>query len=150
MIVTECMQGGIALTSLLKKPNCRLKVVDLSKCQLGLFGLLTVLEALAYNNSIEKLNLSENAFHDYDLTEELLTSIQQLSFAISMAKQLRLLDLSKNGFCEQVGETFYNAWSIKSRGGCSLTRSHINGTIIHLSVEPIQCCNIKSCCTSLF
>ncbi|KAI3762706.1 hypothetical protein L1987_53147 [Smallanthus sonchifolius] len=170
-------EGGIALASLVKSPNCCLKTVNLSKCQLGLGGILGILHSLT-NMSIEELNLSENALeHEYDtlvkvkaheeevnkdmfehevaadseddetpcvdhLFESKSTFIQQLSSAISAAKQLRVLNISNNGFS---GETFYATWSTNSRG--SLTQSHIQGSTIHLSVEPNQCCSIKPCCT---
>ncbi|KAI7745668.1 hypothetical protein M8C21_011533 [Ambrosia artemisiifolia] len=156
-------EGGIALQSLVKNPHCCLKVVNLSKCQLGLVGILGILHSLANNTSIEELNLSENALeHEYDTLVEVKTHeeevnkdlfelevaadsedeteqekpcvdhsfeskskskstfIQQLSSAISTAKQLRVLDISNNGFS---GETFYAAWSTNSNG--SLTQSHI-------------------------
>ncbi|KAK1427245.1 hypothetical protein QVD17_15928 [Tagetes erecta] len=175
-------EGGIALASLVKNPLCCLTVVNLSKCQLGLIGILGILQSLAANTSIEELNLSENALeHEYDIlvkvkahddekvNEDLFelevaadsedeseegkpfidrsfesksTFIQQLSSAISMAKQLRILDISNNGFS---GETFNAAWSTNSQG--SLTQSHIEGSTIHLSVEPNKCCSIKPCCT---
>ncbi|KAK9073265.1 hypothetical protein SSX86_007589 [Deinandra increscens subsp. villosa] len=174
-------EGGVALGSLVKNPHCCLKVVDLSKCQLGLVGILDILHSLAGNTSIEELNLSENALkHEYDTLVKVeahedevnkdmfelevaadsedeskeenpcvdhsfgskSTYIEQLSSAICMAKQLRVLDISNNGFS---GETFYGVWSTNSGG--SLTQSHIQGSIIHLSVEPNQCCSIKPCCT---
>ncbi|GKD93687.1 hypothetical protein Tco_1373524, partial [Tanacetum coccineum] len=72
----------------------------------------------------------------------------KLSSAIANAIHLRLLDVSNNGFSEEVGETLYNAWSARSR--CGVTKRHIEGNILHLSVEPKQCCKIKpSCCTRL-
>ncbi|KAD6119229.1 hypothetical protein E3N88_10500 [Mikania micrantha] len=172
-------EGGVAVASLLKSPHCCLKMVDLSKCQLGLVGILDILRSLADNTSTEELNLSENALeHEYDtlikvkvkeredeeeeVNKDLFvadsedentcadgissgsksTFIKQLSSVICMAKQLRMLDISKNGFS---GETFYATWSMNPRG--SLTQSHIQGSIIHLSAEPNQCCSIKPCCT---
>lgn len=182
------MQGGIALASLVENPRCRLKVINLSKCQLGLSAVVGILQALADKASAEELNLSENALEDeyntlvnrnlYELevadsegeedelanekpcvddldkgsmnsyqSESKSTFIQQLSSAISMAKHLRLLDVSNNGFSEQVGETLYNAWSTDLRASLTTGR-HIEGRTIHLSVEPNQCCNIKPCCAS--
>lgn len=156
---------------ILKEANCCLKVVDLSKCGIGLVGVLGIIQSLADNRCVEEINLSENALQDDhisllnkdddgDLSElevpdseddaygsftELKSRfIYELSSAISMAKHLRLLDISNNGFSKQVGESLYTAWS-NSRGG--LTQRHIQGSTIHLSVEPNQCCNIKPCCT---
>ncbi|XP_071741146.1 protein TONSOKU-like [Rutidosis leptorrhynchoides] len=175
-------EGGIALASLLKETHC-LKFLNLSKCQLSLVGVLSILQALSDNTSIEELNLSENALQDeyhtlvvakpdQDINQDVCelvvadseddadgsctssfennliksksTFIQQLSCAISAAKHLRLLDVSNNGICEQVGETLYKAWSMDSRGG--LTLKHIEKTTVHLSVDGYQCCNIKPCC----
>ncbi|KAJ0618497.1 putative tetratricopeptide-like helical domain superfamily, leucine-rich repeat domain superfamily [Helianthus annuus] len=169
--------GGVALASLVKNPYCCLKVVNFSKCQLGLVGILGILHSLADNASIEEVNLSDNALeHEYDTLVKVKvhedevdndlfelgvaadsedeseqqkpcvdlksTFVQQLASAISMAKQLRVLDISNNGFS---GETFYAVWSTNSRG--SLTQSHTEGNTIHLSVEPNQCCSIQPCCT---
>nr|XP_043629643.1 protein TONSOKU [Erigeron canadensis] len=188
-------EGGIALASLLKNPHCKIKVLDLSKCQLSLVCVLGILQSLATNTSIMELNLSENALQgeydtlvkvksheevsldgDHDLLELEVadsedeaneprrpgrnvkckssfenhvfksnrTFIQELSSAISAATHLQLLDVSNNGFSEQVGETLYDAWLLKPRGG--LTQRHIQGGIIHLSAEPNLCCNAKPCC----
>ncbi|PWA86432.1 hypothetical protein CTI12_AA062960 [Artemisia annua] len=181
-------EGGIALASLVENPCCRLKVINLSKCQLGLTAVVGILQALADKASVEELNLSENALKDeyntlvngdlFELevadsegeedelanekpcvddldkgsmnsyqSESKSTFIQQLSSAISMAKHLRLLDVSNNGFSEQVGETLYNAWSTDLRASLTTGRL-IEGKTIHLSVEPNQCRNIKPCCVS--
>ncbi|KAI3735773.1 hypothetical protein L6452_15286 [Arctium lappa] len=76
---------------------------------------------------------------DQDHSESKSTTlVGKLVSAILVAKRLVLLDLSNNGLC---GEALYGAWS--KRG---LTERHIEGSIIHLSVEPNQCCNIKPCC----
>ncbi|XP_024992039.1 protein TONSOKU [Cynara cardunculus var. scolymus] len=201
-------EGGIALASLLKNPHCCLKVVVLNKCQLGLVGVLGILQSLSDYTTIEELNLSENALHDeyhtlndpnslvkgndhvvnqdgqqeafgmkadcielevaadseddevtkekscvsgscmtsFDLDHSesnATTFIGKLSYAILMAKRLVLLDLSNNGLC---GEAVYGAWSKRSTSSGGLTERHIEGSIIHLAVEPRQCCNIKPCC----
>ncbi|KAI3740613.1 hypothetical protein L2E82_31082 [Cichorium intybus] len=195
-----------ALASLLKNPHCCLKTLILTKCQLGLHDILTILQALANNTSIEELDLSENVHQeevnksqhesvlvnaDYtdmevanseddanepkvkvkvntsssqsmpsldgscvssfenDLYESKSKSkstyVQELSYAVSRAKRVRLLELSGKEFSEEAGETLYGGWSTDSRGG--LTKKYVEGSIIHLSVEPYQCCNIKPCCT---
>ncbi|KAK4256777.1 hypothetical protein QN277_006458 [Acacia crassicarpa] len=54
-------KGSNCLSSLLVSPQCCLKVLVLTKCQLGLAGILHVTEALAENNYLEELNLSGNA-----------------------------------------------------------------------------------------
>ncbi|PWA52260.1 tetratricopeptide repeat (TPR)-containing protein [Artemisia annua] len=157
------MQGGIALASLVKNERCFLKVVDLSKCRLGLVGIVSILEALRVNVFIEKLNLSENALHEYNASLEFVDEIGaekprvydpkgncilQLSSAIANAIHLRLLDVSNNGFSVEVGERLFEAWSMRSR--CGVTQSHIEGNIVHLSVEPKQCCKLKPLCCTRF
>ncbi|KAL7616590.1 hypothetical protein Lser_V15G04283 [Lactuca serriola] len=213
-------EGATALASVLKNPNCCLKVLNLTKCQLGLVGILTILQALSHNtSSIEELNLSENAtphelqdpdstvkpdhekvnksqhelfsvnadFTDLEVADsedesdepkvkvkvntsssrsmpsshdgscvslcenDLLKSksksksmfVQALWYAVSMAKGVRVLDLSGNGL-EEVGDTLYGGWSTDSRGG--LTKMHVEGSILHFSVDPYQCCNNETCC----
>ena len=54
------MQGGSALVSLLTNPQCCLQVLALSKCHLGLLGVLRILQALSENFSLEELNLAYN------------------------------------------------------------------------------------------
>ncbi|KAL6286684.1 hypothetical protein ACE6H2_011074 [Prunus campanulata] len=68
--------------------------------------------------------------------------IQGLSSAIDMAKNLRLLDLSNNGFSTQDADILYSSWS-GSRFGSA--QRHIKDQIIHLFVEGIKCC-VKPCC----
>lgn len=219
------MQGGNALASLLKNPHCCLKVLTLYKCQLGLVGLIRILEALAENCALEELNLaanvcldeSHNLPHNFLIVKEssnsfqtdlnFITSsvkvseceeaasqefcaadtdcnqlevadseddkvgvkpsasgiddscmssskkdlsnvgcqfIQELSNTISNAKHLKILDLSDNGFSEQVAETLYSAWSSSSRA--SSVESHIQGNIIHFKVQGTNCCSLKPCC----
>ncbi|KAI9070620.1 hypothetical protein K1719_047418 [Acacia pycnantha] len=54
-------EGSNCLSSLLTSPQCCLKVLVLTKCQLGLAGILHITETLAENNYLEELNLSGNA-----------------------------------------------------------------------------------------
>ncbi|KAK9272896.1 hypothetical protein L1049_003275 [Liquidambar formosana] len=219
-------EGSNALASVLRNPQCCLKVLVLNKCQLGLAGVLQIIQALEENDSLEELNLAENAHLDkryalqYDLAaksslqsfpsnlnvsesspkkcapkevdgaQERLCSvntecnqlevadseddlirvepavsgfddsctsscqrnpsfpecqyIQELSTAIGNAKQLKLLDLSNNGFSTQIAETFYTAWSLSSRA--ALAQRHIKEQTIHLLVQGIKCCGVKPCC----
>nr|GEU75802.1 hypothetical protein [Tanacetum cinerariifolium] len=130
-------EGGIALASIVKNTRCYLKVVDLSKCRLGLVGVVNILEALRVNAFIAELNLAENAleseynasldFVDHEIGAEkpcVSDPKGKLSSAIANAIHLRLLDVSNNGFTEEVGETLYKAWSAKSR--CVVTQIDIN------------------------
>ncbi|XP_028797698.1 LOW QUALITY PROTEIN: protein TONSOKU-like [Neltuma alba] len=54
-------EGSNTLSSLLMNPQCCLKVLVLRNCQLGLTGVLHVIEALAENNCLQELNLAGNA-----------------------------------------------------------------------------------------
>ncbi|KAL4562394.1 hypothetical protein LXL04_034596 [Taraxacum kok-saghyz] len=199
-------QGAIALASVIKNSYCCLKVLTLTKSQLGLLGILTILQSLSDNTSIEELNLSENALpheltdpdstvkpkvnesqhevntdcsdlevadseddvdepkvklnihtksksgldgsclssFENNVSKSKSTYVEEVSYAVSMAKGVRLLDLSRNGFSEKSGEILYGGWSTDSRGG--LTKRHIEGSFIHLCVDPRQCCNLKPCC----
>lgn len=70
--------------------------------------------------------------------------VQDLSTAIGLAKQLKLLDLSMNGFSLETAEMLYVAWSKSSRSG--LAQRHIQDKIVHLSVLGRKCCGVKPCC----
>ncbi|XP_034683390.1 protein TONSOKU [Vitis riparia] len=54
-------EGGSALASLLMNPHCCLKVLVLNNCQLGLAGVLQIIQALSENDSLEELNVAGNA-----------------------------------------------------------------------------------------
>ncbi|XVF17047.1 hypothetical protein REPUB_Repub10bG0083400 [Reevesia pubescens] len=58
---TSIGTGGNALASLLMNPQCCLKVLNLNKCQLGMAGILQIIQALAENDSLEELKLADNA-----------------------------------------------------------------------------------------
>ncbi|KAF2284375.1 hypothetical protein GH714_021245 [Hevea brasiliensis] len=70
--------------------------------------------------------------------------IRELSTAISITKQLQLLDLSNNGFSNLAAEALYTAWS--SRLGTGFSWRHIKDQIIHFSMEINKCCRVKPCC----
>ncbi|TKY60409.1 TONSOKU protein [Spatholobus suberectus] len=54
-------EGSNTLFSLLVNPQCCLKVLVLRKCQLGLAGILQIIEGLAENSCLEELNLADNS-----------------------------------------------------------------------------------------
>ncbi|OVA01147.1 Leucine-rich repeat [Macleaya cordata] len=223
-------QEGInALVSLLMNPQCSLKDLVLNKCNLGLSGIIKIIQALTENQSLEELNLAENAdlnkenTSEYDVAtegtskslqpklessdinprscsskevevaqqekeacvvnsecnqlevadsedgptkgepilsvgfEDSCTSscqknttfqgsqlIEELSASIALAKYLKLLVLSNNGFTTDVAETLYTAWCSSSSRG--LAQRHIKEQIVHFSVEGKSCCGIKICC----
>ncbi|XP_058073084.1 protein TONSOKU isoform X2 [Magnolia sinica] len=219
-------EGSDVLVSFLMNPECCLKVLVLNKCHLGLAGMLQIVGALAENESLEELNLAENA--DLDIADMLLPydatahegpessqpnhytsnmstvipapdqietephglcvlnseingvevpdsedestrneptlsnsndtsarlsrrnrvvecrSIQELSKAIGIAKQLQLLDLSSNGFPKEAVEMLYASWSASSRSNGSIR--HVEEKMVHFSVEGKRCCGAKICC----
>lgn len=195
-------QGAIALASLLTNPQCCLKVLVMSKCRLGLHGILRVLEALSENCCLEELHLAGNicpeencTYHmmpvketsdlkdtslnfpdssvnmsaskegvaspqevcpvnadynqlevadsDDDTAGKTAATSENLLAAVKMATQLQMLNLSNNGFCQDVAEKLYAAWS-SSRAG--LAKSHILDKVIHLSRQGKKCCGSKPCC----
>ncbi|KAL6227965.1 hypothetical protein ACLB2K_001919 [Fragaria x ananassa] len=213
-------EGSNALSSILLNSQCCLKVLALQKCQLGISGVLQIIQALSGNVCLEELNLAENAdlgkeqsFDEkkdkeysapYDMAEkgnvglsqpnlnmpkssplvyapndvsqlEVADSeddevgveaaasardescsssyrrissstecqfLEEFCTAIDMAKNLRFLDLSKNGFSKQSAEILYSSWS---RSRSESARRHIKDKTIHFFVEGMKCC-VKSCC----
>ncbi|VFQ96085.1 unnamed protein product [Cuscuta campestris] len=73
--------------------------------------------------------------------------IEELSTAIEMAKHLQRLDLSNNGFSQEAGQRLYTSWALHSRSG--IAQKHIQGNVIHLSVQGVKCCGTKPCCQKL-
>lgn len=65
-------EGGNALASLLMNPECSLRVLIVDKCQLGMAGILQILQALAVtdNESLEELNLANNTDVDEHFRQE--------------------------------------------------------------------------------
>lgn len=68
--------------------------------------------------------------------------LEEFSTAIEMAKNLRYLDLSKDGFSTQSAEILYSAWS---RSRSLSARRHMKDKTIHFFVEGMKCC-VKPCC----
>ncbi|XP_052206092.1 protein TONSOKU isoform X2 [Diospyros lotus] len=86
--------------------------------------------------------LSSSQQHPSD--HECQQLVQELSKSIGMARHLKLLDLSNNGFSMKIAEALYTAWSSNSRA--DLSQKHIQGNTIHLSVEGHKCCGVRPCC----
>ncbi|XP_028110671.1 protein TONSOKU [Camellia sinensis] len=81
-------EGGSALVLLLKNPRCCLKVLDLSKCHLGLLGVLGILQALSENCSLEELNLAENASLDkYHMLKHHDSTVTECSKSVQQANK---------------------------------------------------------------
>ncbi|KAL6219796.1 hypothetical protein ACLB2K_007555 [Fragaria x ananassa] len=213
-------EGNNALSSMLLNSQCCLKVLALQKCQLGISGVLQIIQALSGNVCLEELNLAENAdlgkeqsfdekkdkehsapcdmaekgnvghsqpnlnmpkssplvyapndvsqlevadSEDDEVGVEAAASarnescsssyrrissstecqfLEEFSTAIDMAKNLRFLDLSKNGFPKQSTEILYSSWS---RSRSDSARRHIKDKTIHFFLEGMKCC-VESCC----
>lgn len=73
--------------------------------------------------------------------------MQQLSSSVEMARSLKVLDLSGNGFSQEVSDVLFSAWSSGARAG--LGRRHVDGKTVHYSVQGSTCCGIKPCCRKI-
>ncbi|CAL9162518.1 unnamed protein product [Musa hybrid cultivar] len=175
-----------ALASVLVDPKCSLRSLVLSNCQLGLVGMVQIIQALAENESLEELHLAGNAdaqeiiplksdvgglevadSEDEAIMEEqpLLCGpdascasscrrrssacgqpIQQLSEAITSARNLQMLNLSRNKFSQEAIDSLYEAWSSPPRCNDGKSRKHVNTDIVHFSVNGKKCCGVRPCC----
>lgn len=73
--------------------------------------------------------------------------VQELCDAIVCAKQLKMIDLSRNGFENDAVELLYSAWGLGSGlRGDVLTCKHIAKDCIHFYVDGVMCCGVKPCC----
>ncbi|XP_042025536.1 protein TONSOKU-like isoform X2 [Salvia splendens] len=222
-------EGSNELSSLLRNPQSCLRVLVVCKCELGLEGVIHMLQALSENRTLEELNLADNinpneaealtsncrppekgynsspaAKNDPDplkvASPELVDPLpqdmcaldpsenqlevadsedereepratstgpgecskhaspnrilhqesrpmQQLSSSIEMARSLKVLDLSGNGFSQEVSDVLFSAWSSGARAG--LSRRHVDGKTVHYSVQGSTCCGIKPCCRKI-
>ncbi|KAI4982503.1 hypothetical protein ZWY2020_022995 [Hordeum vulgare] len=71
--------------------------------------------------------------------------VQQLAEALVSAKQLRVLDLSRNGLSEEAVQSLYSAWASGQRGD-GVARKHVGKEVVHFSVDGAACCGLKPCC----
>lgn len=71
--------------------------------------------------------------------------IQELAEALISAKQLKVLDLSRNCLSDEAIQSLYSAWASVSRGD-GMARKHVNKDVVHFSVDAMRCCGIKPCC----
>ncbi|URE05449.1 TPR [Musa troglodytarum] len=179
-------EGRDALASVLMDPKCSLRSLVLGNCQLGLVGMVQIIQALAENESLEELHLAENAdaqeiiplksddgglevadSEDEAIMEEqpLLCGpdascasscrrrssacgqpIQELSAAITSARNLQMLNLSRNKFSQEAIDSLYAAWSSPLRCNDGKSRKHVNMDVVHFSVNGKKCCGVRPCC----
>ena len=71
--------------------------------------------------------------------------VQELAEALVSAKQLRVLDLSRNGLSEEAIQSLYSAWASGPRGD-GVARKHVGKEVVHFSVDGAACCGLKPCC----
>ena len=71
--------------------------------------------------------------------------IQELAEALISAKQLRVLDLSRNGLSDEAIQLLYSAWASAPRGD-GMAQKHVNKDVVHFSVDGMRCCGMKPCC----
>ncbi|KAL5213496.1 hypothetical protein ABZP36_024343 [Zizania latifolia] len=72
-------------------------------------------------------------------------AIQELAEALLSAKQLKVLDLSRNGLSEESTQSLFSAWASGLRGE-GLARKHVTKEVVHFSVDGMRCCGMKPCC----
>ncbi|XAR73209.1 hypothetical protein NMG60_11007107 [Bertholletia excelsa] len=98
-------EGASSLVTLLKHPQCCLKILDVSKCHLGSLGILWVLQALSDNSSLEELNLAQNASLEqykvlqYESGTECLKSLQ-----VDQSPSISSFNISMSGEVEDTEE----------------------------------------------
>ncbi|GER29629.1 tetratricopeptide repeat (TPR)-containing protein [Striga asiatica] len=73
--------------------------------------------------------------------------IQKLSDCIKMAGKLRLLNLSDNGFPQEIVELLFSAWCTGAR--FCVGRRHVDEKVVHFSVEGKNCCGVRYCCRKI-
>lgn len=69
--------------------------------------------------------------------------IQELTSAISKAKNLKFLNLSNNGFSTQDVELLYSAWSATKEASCM---KHFKDNLFQLSTQGVKCLHMRPCC----
>nr|CAB3451284.1 unnamed protein product [Digitaria exilis] len=204
------LEGCDAIQAMLVNPQCSIRSLTLDRCNLGLAGILCIIQALSGNDQLEELHLAENtnlALMQYEDMQEVSTGtekqcnnpetsnaiaqgsldlenmqvadsedeaenenhcavsgphrscasssqknsysscqiIQELAEALISAKQLKALDLSRNGLSDEAIQSLYSAWASVPRGD-GMARKHVNKDVVHFSVDAMRCCGVKPCC----
>ncbi|CAL5019911.1 unnamed protein product [Urochloa decumbens] len=208
------LEGCDAIQAMLVNPQCSIRSLTLDRCNLGLAGIVCIIQALSGNGQLEELRLAENTNSalerttQYEDMQEVSTSnekkqfnnpetsntiaqgsldfenmqvadsedeaenenhrsasgphrscasssqknsysscqiIQELAEALISAKQLKLLDLSRNGLWDEAIQSLYSAWASVPRGD-GMARKHVSKDVVHFSVDGMTCCGMKPCC----
>ncbi|RLN08873.1 protein TONSOKU isoform X2 [Panicum miliaceum] len=208
------LEGCDAIQAMLVNPLCSIRSLTLDRCNLGLAGIVCIIQALSGNDQLEELHLAENTnlalkrIIHYEGMQEVSTTnqqkqcnnpetsniiargnldfenmqvadsedeaesenhralsgphkscasssqknyysscqvIQELVEALVSAKQLKVLDLSRNGLSDEAIQSLYSAWASVPRGD-GMARKHVNKDVVHFSVDGMRCCGMKPCC----
>ncbi|KAG2662074.1 hypothetical protein PVAP13_1KG494580 [Panicum virgatum] len=207
------LEGCDAIHAMLVNPPCSIRSLTLDRCNLGLAGIVCIIQALSGNDQLEELRLAENTnsalerISKYEDMQEVSTSneqkqcnnletsnaiaqgnldfenmqvpdsedeaenenhralsgprrscasssqknsyscqiIQELADALISAKQLKVLDLSRNGLSDEAIQSLYSAWASVTRGD-GMAQKHVNKDVVHFSVDGMRCCGMKPCC----
>ncbi|XP_062220506.1 protein TONSOKU-like [Phragmites australis] len=205
------LEGCDAIRAMLVNPQCSIRSLTLDRCNLGLAGIVCIIQALSGNDQLEELRMAENTNlalertmqYDEDMQEVSTTEqkqcnnpavnnyiapgkvdlenmqvadsedeadnenhrsvsgphgsyasssqktpcqiIQELVHALNSAKQLKVLDLSRNGLWEEAIQSLYSAWASGPRGD-GMARKHVNKEVVHFSVDGMRCCGLEPCC----
>ncbi|KAL8477291.1 hypothetical protein ACS0TY_029543 [Phlomoides rotata] len=99
------------------------------------------------NTDEEHLEVADSEDEEENKDDLERQSMQQLAASIKMARNLKVLDLSGNGFSGEITDMLFSAWSSQDRA--SLGQRHVDENIVHFSVQGSKCCGIKSCCRKL-
>ncbi|RLM80797.1 protein TONSOKU isoform X2 [Panicum miliaceum] len=208
------LEGCDAIQAMLVNPPCSIRSLTLDRCNLGLAGIVCIIQALSGNDQLEELRLAENTnsalkrIIQYGDMQEVSTTneqkqcnnpetsnaiargnldfenmqvadsedeaenenhhalsgphrscasssqknsysscqiIQELAEALISAKQLKVLDLSRNGLSDEAIQSLYSAWASVPRGD-GMAQKHVNKDVVHFSVDGMRCCGMKPCC----
>ncbi|KAL5715016.1 hypothetical protein ACHQM5_016905 [Ranunculus cassubicifolius] len=97
-----------------------------------------IMKAEPISSAVENSGISSSTTH---LVNQLTS---ELSKAIGLAKQLKVLDLSNNGLKVDITETLFTAWSSGLRAS-GLAQRHVKEEVVHFSVGK-KCCGVQICC----
>ncbi|PAN08597.1 hypothetical protein PAHAL_1G423100 [Panicum hallii] len=208
------LEGCDAIQAMLVNPPCSIRSLTLDRCNLGLAGIVCIIQALSGNDQLEELRLAENTnsalkrIIQYGDMQEVSTTneqkqcnnpetsnaiargnldlenmqvadsedeaenenhcalsgphrscasssqknsysscqiIQELAEALISAKQLKVLDLSRNGLSDEAIQSLHSAWASVPRGD-GMAQKHVNKDVVHFSVDGMRCCGMKPCC----
>lgn len=71
--------------------------------------------------------------------------IHELAEALISTKQLKVVDLSRNGLSEEAVQSLYSAWTSGERSD-GMARKHVGKEVVHFSVDGTSCCGLRPCC----